>query len=334
MRRLAVPLAGLLLPAWMGGHELPPPSPETTRAARQLLATLRPATRERCVFGLEDPDRFTWGYLPGRRRGVPLKEMNEAERLAVRALLHATLSSRGEEKVQGVVELEGILRRMEGDFRDPDLYYFALFGTPSEERAWAWRFEGHHLSLNFASWMGGIVGATPMFFGAHPARVAEGPRTGWRLLGPEEDLARELLASLDPAQRARATLSARAPSDIVLGPGRKSVPDAAGLAYSEMSAGERQTLERLIGEYLGNLRPEAAAAQRARLEKAGLGGIRFAWAGGDRPGEGHYYRIQGPTFLIEYDNTQDGANHVHSVWRDLQDDFGGDVLRRHYAENH
>ncbi|MGE5413329.1 MAG: DUF3500 domain-containing protein [Syntrophomonadaceae bacterium] len=228
-----------------------------------------------------------------------------------------------------------MLRDLEtfGPTRDPELYYLAIFGDPSDARAWGWRFEGHHVSLNFSSASGRIVAATPAFLGANPARVPKGPRAGWRVLAAEEDLARQLLGSLDEGQRKTAIFDVAAPSDIILSPGRKAVPDPAGLSYAEMSAEERATLMRLVDEYLGNMRADVARAQREKIEKAGLDAIRFGWAGGTRVGEGHYYRIQGPTFVIEYDNTQNGANHVHSVWRDLQDDFGGDLLRRHYAES-
>src|SRR5262249_44427464 len=177
------------------------------------------------------------------------------------------------------------------------------------------------------------VSGTPAFFGANPARVPSGPHAGLRVLGAEEDLARKLLASLDAAQRRMAVIATSAPSDIILGPGRKSVPDPAGVAAADLAPQQRQVLMDLIGEYLGNLRDDVARAQREKIERAGAGAIRFAWAGGTAKGEGHYYRVQGPTFVIEYDNTQDNANHVHSVYRDLDNDFGGDLLRRHYAES-
>jgi len=315
-------------------HDGPDRSPEMTRAALAFVRALRPTLRSECLLPLPDGERFEWSYLPGRRRGVSLKQMNEQERGLAHALLAASLSARGGAKAEGVLELEGILRGIErSSARDPELYYVTIFGVPSEEAAWAWRFEGHHLSLHFSSWTGAIVSSTPAFFGANPARVPDGPRAGWRLLGAEEDLARELLASLDPAQRQRAILSGAAPADILLGPGRKSVPDPAGLAYSEMPPAAQTLLQRLVGEYVGNLHDGFAGGQRERIEKAGWSAVRFAWAGGQRPGEGHYYRVQGPTFLIEYDNTQGGANHIHSVFRDLENDFEGDVLRRHYAEH-
>lgn len=315
-------------------HELPPRSPEMTRAALTFLSTLRPQLKAECLLPLPDPERLQWSYLPGRRRGASLKDMNEAERKAAHALLAASLSARGGEKAEGVLELEGILRGIErSSARDPELYSVMIFGVPSEETAWAWRFEGHHLSLHFSSWAGAMVSSTPAFFGANPARVPDGPRAGWRLLGAEEDLARELLSSLDAGQRKAATLAASAPSDIILGPGRKDVPDPAGLAYSEMPPPARALLERLVAEYVGNLRGEFAREQTEKIARAGWRSVRFAWAGGRNPGEGHYYRVQGPTFVIEYDNTQGGANHVHSVFRDLENDFQGDVLRRHYAES-
>lgn len=331
----ALAAAVLLLSPGPSARGQEPAAGDPAKAAQAFLAVLRPALKSECVFPLESGDRVVWGYLPGRRGGLTLKKMNEAERKAAHAMLRASLSARGYEKTAGVLELEGILRELEtfGFNRDPELYYLAIFGQPSDPRPWGWRFEGHHLSLNFSSASGRIVAATPAFLGANPARVPKGPRTGWRVLPAEEDLARQLLGSLDEGRRKKAIFDVSAPSDIILSPGRKAVPEPAGLAYAEMSESERAILMRLIEEYLGNMRAEVAAAQREKIEKAGLSAIRFGWAGGTRVGEGHYYRIQGPTFVIEYDNTQNGANHVHSVWRDLQDDFGGDLLRRHYAES-
>jgi len=336
VRRAAAALLLVLEGATLRGQAPASPGAGSARAARDFLAVLRPSLRAQCVLPFDGDERTTWGYLPGRRRGVALKQMNEAERRAAHAMLREALSARGYQKTTGVLELEAILRETEtfgALSRDPELYSLTVFGEPSNEKPWGWRFEGHHLSLNFSSASGRIVAATPAFFGANPARVESGPRAGWRVLPAEEDLARRLLASLDDGQRRMAVIATSAPSDIILGPGRRSVPEPAGLAYADMSASERATLMDLVGEYLGNMRADVAGAQRGKIENAGLDEIRFAWAGGARVGEGHYYRVQGPTFIIEYDNTQNHANHVHSVWRDLQDDFGGDLLRRHYAES-
>jgi hypothetical protein len=327
--------AAFLAAAGASGQSAPSAS-DVTAAATTFLEALRPSLRDECVRQVDDENRLEWSYLPGRRPGVALGNMNEQERQAALAMLKAALSAQGYEKAEGVRELEGILRKLEtfGALRrDPGLYFLTIFGTPSDAKPWAWRFEGHHLSINFSSATGRIVSETPAFYGANPARVPEGPRRGWRLLAAEEDLARQLLAGLDPQQRGIAILPAAAPSDIILGVRRGRVPEPAGIAYVELSGAQRRILMDLIGVYLGNLREDVAAVQRGKIEKAGLDRVRFAWAGGTAAGEGHYYRIQGPTFVIEYDNTQDHANHVHSVYRDLEDDFGGDLLRRHYAES-
>ena len=332
MRHARIAAAALILG---GAAAVPPPAPDAA-AARAFVEALRPALAAQCVRPFDDANRTSWSYLPGRRVGIALAQMNDAERRAAHAMLRAALSARGYEKTQGVLVLEGILREIEvfGFRRDPDLYYATIFGAPSDGAPWGWRFEGHHLSLNFSSATGKIVAATPAFFGANPARVEKGPKAGLRVLGAEEDLARSLLASLDARQRRSAVISTTAPSDIILRPGGQSVPAPEGLSAGEMTAAQKAALRKLLAEYLGNMREDVARAQREKIEKAGFDTIRFAWAGSDRLGQGHYYRLQGPTFLIEYDNTQDGANHVHSVFRDLQDDFGGDALRRHYAQSH
>lgn len=305
-------------------------------AAQGFLAALRPELRREAVLPFAAEERRDWHYVPRSRRGVSFKQMNAGERAAAHALLRAGLSDRGYEKTTGVIALEAILREIEtfGFRRDPELYWLTVFGAPSASAPWGWRFEGHHLSLNFSAATGERVATTPSFFGANPATVPENrPRAGWRLLRAEEDLARQLLASLDASQRAAAMISADAPREILMTPGRNGPPPLAGLPYARMSGAQRELLLSLIGEYVGNLRPSIGQAQWQRIRGAGLEGIRFAWAGGTAPGEGHYYRVHGPTLVIEYDNTQDGANHIHTVWRDLTNDFGEDLLARHYRES-
>jgi hypothetical protein len=328
-------LSLLSVPAAGPARGMTPADSTMTTAARAFLATLRPDLRAQALLPFNDPDRANWRYVPGRRRGVNLKEMNASELAAAHLLLRAGSSARGYEKAAGVIELEGILRELGsfGWFRDPELYWFTIFGEPSDGGRWGWRFEGHHVSLNFTSTRGEVILSTPAFFGANPARVPSGPRAGWRLLPAEEDLARRLLASLTPEQRARAVLSERAPADIVMGPGRRMPPEPAGLPASEMNASQRETLRSLVGEYVRNARAEIADARWKKIEAGGVEKIRFGWAGSAAVGSGHYYRVQGPTFVIEYDNTQDRANHVHSVWRDLPADSGADLLRRHYEQS-
>ncbi|HVE66247.1 MAG TPA: DUF3500 domain-containing protein [Thermoanaerobaculia bacterium] len=336
MRRSARVAALLLILFAPAASPAPDPaSAGMADAARRFLSTLSSNLREAALLSAQDPDRRNWSYLPGRRRGVRLKDMNAGQRAAALALLRASSSARGYEKAAGVIELEGILRELEafGWSRDPELYWVTVFGDPVEDRLWGWRFEGHHLSLNFSATRGAAFVSTPAFFGANPARVATGPRAGWRVLAAEEDLARRLLSMLDPGERRRAILSDSAPGDILTRAGRRLPPEPAGLPAAEMSAAARDVLRSLVGAYVENARPEVAAARWKRIAAAGEGNILFAWAGSAARGSGHYYRIHGPTFVVEYDNTQNGANHVHSVWHDLGSGDAADLLRRHYEEN-
>jgi hypothetical protein len=218
--------------------------------------------------------------------------------------------------------------------RDSTKYYTAIFGTPSADSVWGWRFEGHHLSVNVTR-----VGAepqvvAPMFMGANPARVPTGPATGLRLLAAEEDEGRALVRMLAPERRGRATISDTTFGEILTRNDPKVQGLAvAGLPASEMSPAEQAQLRTLLNVYLSRMAPAVARDQLARIERAGFGTLRFAWAGSLEPGKAHYYRIHGPTALIEYDNTQTGANHIHTVWRDLERDFGGDLLQAHYAKH-
>jgi hypothetical protein len=258
--------------------------------------------------------------------------MTLPQRTAAFTLLQSALSTQGYLKATGVMRLEGILAVIEDrpDYRDPENYHFWVFGTPSLTEPWAWRFEGHHISISFTS-VGGLTITGPAFMGTNPARVATGPYSGWRLLAAEEDLGRTLVTALDASQRERAIISANAPNDIQTGTSREAMIDpVAGLPFSAMDEVQKLMLLRLLDEYLGNFEPEHAADRRARISEVGLDELHFAWMGSLEVGARHYYRIHGPTILIEYDNTQNGANHIHSVVRDLENDFGGDLLRRHY----
>lgn len=302
--------------------------------AAAFVALLDDGQRERALRPFEHEDRFDWGFVPRSRNGLPFASMTPEQRHAAHALLRATTSSQGYLKAVGVIRLEELLGRLEGrpERRDPQQYFFWIFGSPSSDAPWGWRFEGHHISLNYTS-VDGVTVATPSFIGANPATVATEPYVGWRVLGSEEELARQLLLSLDESQTARAVIAQEAPSDIITGAEREvSLREVSGLPVSEMTAEQRELLVRIVHEYVGNADASIAAVQMAKIEAAGVENLHFAWAGASDPGEGHYYRVHGPTLLIEYDNTQGGANHVHSTWRDLTDDFGGDLLRRHYEQ--
>jgi hypothetical protein len=308
--------------------------------ARELVATLEPSKRERAVLPFDGDARRDWHFVPRKRAGVQLGELSDEQRAAVHALLRSALSAQGYLKVSGVLQLESILAVLEGRpgapaaGRDPGRYTVAIFGAPGEG-AWGWRLEGHHLSLNFTSIGDALAATTPLFLGANPARVPDGPMAGWMLLGREEELARALVTSLDTAQRARATLPGDVPADVILGPGRKAgFEQRLGLPFAEMTPPQRALAEQLLREVVDDLEPAAAERAWTRWTRAGSADLRFAWSGGLRSGEPHYWRIDGGDSVIEYDNVQNGANHVHLVWRDLANDFGDDALRRHRETEH
>jgi len=312
-----------------------PSSEAMVRATNEFLGSLTPEQRARASFDFADAERLNWHFVPRARRGLPLKEMTEAQRTHARTLLEAGLGQRGYLKARTIMDLEIVLRELGGnpDVRDPELYFFSVFGTPNAERPWGWRAEGHHLSLNFTVVNGTLVATSPSFFGANPARVSSGPREGTRALGAEEDIARELVRSLNAEQRAVAILETEAPRDIITGNAAEVDPlSPAGLAVERLDAAQRVIFVRLMHEYLSRMADDLASARRARLETTDFGRVTFAWAGSVDAGQPHYYRVQGPTFLIEFDNTQNNANHVHSVWRDFEGDFGRDLLREHYRD--
>ena len=306
--------------------------------ARTFLSTLSARQRTAASFRFDDPERTNWAYVPQRRVGIPLRDMSAEQRTAAFGMLATGLSERGAMLARGVIELEGTLRELEGfprlPRRDPGLYYLALFVGAGDAQPWGWRFEGHHLSVNVTELGPHGQMVAPLFVGANPARVPSGPQKGRRLLAAEEDLAIELVHMLDPRQRARATIAAQTFGDIRTGNDPRVAPMAfAGLPAAEMTTAQQRQLRRLLELYARRMADSSAERQLQRIESAGFGRLHFAWAGAHRPREPHYYRIHGPTVLVEYDNSQGGANHIHTVWRDLENDFGGDLLRRHYARH-
>jgi hypothetical protein len=307
-------------------------------AAERFLAGLTADQRQQAVFALDAAERTNWHYIPRERKGLPLKKMNEEQRKLARDLLRSGLSQRGYLTATSIMDLETILGDLEQRansperriVRDPELYFFSVFGTPSARDAWGWRVEGHHISLNFTVASGAAVASTPSFFGSNPAEVRDGPKKGWRILAQEEDAGRALLLALDEARRAKATINTDAPNDIVTTNSVKIDPLApAGVTAAEMTASQRDILLKLVDVYTSQMAADVAADRMARIRKAGVEKIAFAWAGGTEHGQKHYYRLQGPTFLVEYDNTQNDANHIHSVWREFDGDFGRDILREH-----
>jgi hypothetical protein len=304
------------------------------QAAEAFLASLQPGQRSKALFAFEDSERLNWHFVPRARRGLPLGEMSAEQKGLARAILRAGLSQRGYVTASTIIELELVLREMGENprVRDPELYFFSIFGTPSSAAPWGFRAEGHHLSLNFTFVHDTLIATAPAFFGANPARVRSGPRQGLRALADEEDIGRELVLSLDERQRRDAVISGATLGDIVTGNAARVQPlSPIGIRVTDLRPEQSAILVRLLDVYLGRMAEPLAANRRASLERTDFGAITFAWAGSTRPGEAHYYRIQGPSFLVEYDNTQNGANHIHSVWRDFNGDFGRDLLREHYS---
>lgn len=330
---------GVLVLAHASAHasDATDPAPTMAKAAKSFLAALPPTKREKANLPFHSEERLNWHFVPRTRQGLPLKQMSPDERQAALAMLKVSLSANGLKKVDTIRSLEDVLRVIEGnDRRDAELYYFTVFGDPSEKGAWGWRYEGHHTSLNWTLVDGRVAGSSPQFMGANPADVNVGPRKGTRALAAEEDLGRALVSSLNAEQTQLAVVSTdapfgpSAPLGIVTGNSREAaIQEDKGIAYAKLNDMQQGLLLSLIQEYANNQPPAVAQARLGRV-KAELANIKFTWMGGREKGQGHYYRIQGSTFLIEYDNTQGNANHIHSVWREFKGDWGKDVLAEHY----
>lgn len=324
-------------------------------AAEQFLNLLNGDLQRKAVFSFSSDERFIWHYIPTAisslppavrqnahdRKGLSIQEMNGEQRLAAHTLLRSALSTQGYLKATSIMYLEEVLREIESALdnapflsaRNPELYFFAFFGTPKKDAPWGWRVEGHHLSLHFSWVSNDLVIATPAFMGSNPAIVTHGRHAGSRILAAEEELAREFLRSLTAQQTSQAVIETTAPQDVITKNNRKANPGApVGLGAAHLNGLQRALLMRLLGEYVSNFNPALAQLQLEKIERVGVEKIHFAWAGSTERGKPHYYRLHSPKLLIEYDNTQNNANHIHTVCRDLENDFGGDALRQHYEK--
>lgn len=303
-------------------------------AAHDLLEALDPAQVAATRTTLDDPAYRQWSYLPGDRAGLRLGDLDHHHRDLFMGLLDTGCSALGARLARDVIALDIVRRGLGGGNPEPGDHRFwvRVFGSPRDE-AFAWRVNGHHLAVHVAV-VGDDVAVTPSFFGSEPATVLTGPHKGMRVLTTEEDLARTLLGSLDEDQRRQALTDTEAPPDIRTRNDPVADPSVAegGIAHPDLRPDQQALLHELVRHYFGRTPDDAAARAWAEAQEAGLDAVRFAWAGGTEPGQGHYYSVLGPTFLLEYDNTQDDANHIHSVWRDLRHDWGDDLLARHYAE--
>jgi hypothetical protein len=323
-----------------------PAATKLSQAVLAWLGTLDVSQRATACFPFESAERMVWDYVPGDREGLSLAEMGAVQRAAATAVVRVGLSARGSEQVAAIIALEPILGELErsigrpgAERRDPERYWFAVFGEPGNERPWSWRIGGHHVAVQLTMAGGRVVAGAPSFLGANPAIVPAGPFAGARALAGEEDLARAFIATLSPVQRRVAVVDPVAPPDILSGSGPRVGRAAldglpSGIRHDQLEAGQSAALETLIRYYLGRASDDIAAMEWARVVDAGLASVTFAWAGPEMPGLGHYYAIRGPQLLIEYDNTQNGANHIHAVRRDLTNDWGEDLLAAHYGVSH
>jgi hypothetical protein len=315
-------------------------------AAKRFLSALTDDQRRAAAFPFLGDERYKWNYRPMEsmpRKGLWLIAMTAEQQRAAFALLETGLSARAVDQARRIMARESVLReherieqRVAGMVRDPELYWWSVFGEVGGADAWGWRVGGHHIGVHFTIVGGDLVSSTPLFLGCNPAEVRLGPEKGDRVLPAEEDMARDLLASLDEPRKGLAVYSPVAPSDIRTDVHRQVWPGVLprGLALGRMDGRQRAKLVELIRYYLARSNDDLAGDAWRRVERAGLDGVTFAWAGPEDRGQGHYYAVSGPTFMLEYDNTQNGANHIHSVWREWRGDWGEDLLAAHYGAAH
>ncbi|MFT4547592.1 MAG: hypothetical protein ACI8XO_001463 [Verrucomicrobiales bacterium] len=307
-----------------------------SEAAKNFLVTLDDEQRAAASFKMKDEERINWHFIPRERNGLTMKTMRPDQLEMAILLVQSPLSHKGMTKALTIMSLERVLHELENNSprRDAGNYFISIFGEPGS-KVWGWRFEGHHLSMNYTV-ADGEVSGTPTFFGGNPGEVKEGPRKGLRVLGAEEDLGRALAKTLTEEQKKVAiVLDNVAPKDILTSAAKKVDPlKPDGLLQSAMDDNQKQRLMHLIKEYIHTHRWSLAEADMKKITDAGIEKVTFAWAGSMKKGDAHYYRVQGPTFLLEYDNVQNEANHPHAVWRDFDGDFGRDLLREHHEAEH
>jgi hypothetical protein len=333
-------LAMTLVAAFAGvayvAQQSEPTGAKMAAAAERWLESLSPDQRAKAAFEFDDKERMNWHFIPlqdrakkSTRKGLPLEAMSAEQKQAALDLLKVSTSARGNQQADTIMSLELILRELEKGgaiVRNPEWYFFAVFGRPSKIGKWGWRVEGHHLAINFTMEDGRVIGSTPVLFGANPANVMSGPRKGLRTLPEADDLAKELFSALDPSQKKIALQEDQFPEIA----GRTSGPkigEPKGLPASQMNDKQRDQLVRLLQAYTNRMPADVAEQEMAQLREAGIDNVHFAFAGGLEQGQRHSYRVQGPTFVVEFLNVQDDsarnpANHIHSAWRHIKGDFG------------
>lgn len=312
-------------------------------SANTFIVSLDSSQKIKALYPFDVDERYSFHFFPiENRKGISISELKPIQRQMAFDLMNACLSEQTIKKAKDIMGLDSILKQLEhrnpdDHFRDPEKYYFAIFGIPAKETIWGWRVEGHHVSYNFSVNKNRLVSGTPGFLGANPAIVLEGPKKGEQVLKDETEMGFAFLHSLSKEQLQKTIISKEAPGDIITYINRKALIDhPAGILFSNLNASQKQQFLELLNLYIHRYTKLFADNMLKEIQRAGLDHLQFAWAGDTENGIGHphYYRIQGPTLIIEYDNTQNNANHVHTVVRDLKNDYGGDLLLEHYRTSH
>jgi hypothetical protein len=323
-------------------HTHPQAASEMRGVALALLNSLDATQKAAINYSYHDGERIFWYYPPLNRHGLALRDMSEEQRGLAYALMATGLTEDSNRQAQLIIEHEAVLGPLEEEQgqvtfrRDALLYSWTIFGDPgSDAEPWGWRVEGHHVSLHYSVWGDRVLSVTPFFFGANPAEVRKGPKQGLRILGTSQDIALELMESLDAGQKSRAIIYDEAPADIItFNSSKASLPKEEGLPATAMSGTQREMLMALASEYVTRIRSDLAEDKLNALRQGGLEKIHLAWGGPVDRTQPHYYRLHGGDFVVEYDNRQNGANHIHSVLRDVNNDFAADVLRDHLLLYH
>jgi hypothetical protein len=307
-------------------------------SALTVVNSLDSTQRAKAVFSFDDMSRYDWNYLPPSlipRRGVCLKDLDSIQKSSIYALLKSFLSDKGFLRTQDIMNNEYYLKELEPDMihRIPENHFIAFYGRPAKDSVWGWKFSGHHIALNYTI-VNNQLALTPIFFGVYPAEIKEGKNKGKRIIKDEEDIGFELINMLTSEQKAKAIFQSKAFSDIVTTNAIQVGPlTPVGIIANDLTVEQKNILNKLIVSHLSSMPTKIAEMRMKRIVSEDFNQIRFGWAGSLLKGVPHYYRIQGKTFLIEFDNTTHNANHIHIVWRDFNGDFGVDLLNEHYKKS-
>ena len=329
-----LPILLLLFPFYLQAQDI---NNNNAAKAIDFINSLNKEQKKKVLYGFNELNRYEWHYFPVSmipRQGIAIKDLESSQKEKAYYLLRAFLSKEGYDKTKNIMILEKLLHELEphNQSRVSENYVLAIYGMPKDS-VWGWKFSGHHLALNFTVIKDKIAFA-PFFFGANPATIKDGPQKDLQVMRAEEGFGFELINMLTPDQKQKAIFQLKAFIDIVTSASpvvRPLKPE--GILANDMTPGQKIVLNKLIAAYLSSMPPPIAKARMKRILTEDLNSLRFGWAGATVAGKPHYYRVQGKTFLIEFDNTQNNADHIHSVWRDFNGDYGLDLLKEHYQNS-